>query len=73
MLAGPVAAADRQPLDRVLVEEWPGRDDDEEGEGGAAQANPDGQLDVLQEVPYEECDCLRERERKRKSTRACQP
>ncbi len=51
-LAGPTS--DWQPFNRVSIEEGPRRYDEEKCEGGAAEANPDGQLDVLQEIANEE-------------------
>lgn len=42
----------------MLVEEGPRRDDGDEGKGGAAEAKPDGELDVLEEVSDEEGNCL---------------
>lgn len=43
----------------MSVEERPGRDNEDEGCGGAREANVDGELDVLQEVADEEGDSLR--------------
>lgn len=37
----------RQPVLRVLVVEWPRWHDDKEGEGGAGEANVQGEADVL--------------------------
>lgn len=37
----------RQPILWILVEEWPRRNDDDEGEGGASEADIERQLDVL--------------------------
>lgn len=47
-----------QPALGVLVVEGPRRNDDEEGEGGAGEADVERQLDVLLREPDEEGDNL---------------
>ena len=44
----------------MLVEEWPWGNDDEEGESGASEADPETQRDILLEVSDDECDDLKE-------------
>ena len=48
----------RQPVLGVLVVEGPRRDDDEEGEGGAGEANVECELDVLLREANEESNNL---------------
>jgi hypothetical protein len=47
---GRLATANRQPLDRVFLEEGPGWDDGDKGHGCAGKANLEGQRDILGEV-----------------------
>ena len=47
-----------QPVLGVLVVEGPRRDDDEEGEGGAGEANVECELDVLLREANEESNNL---------------
>jgi hypothetical protein len=55
------ASTNREPLDGVLVEEGPRRDDGNEGEGGATEGNVDRELDVLQDIADDKGDGLRYR------------
>ena len=47
-----------QPLERVFVEEWPWRNDDQEGESSASEADPETQRDVMRYVSGYESDNL---------------
>lgn len=47
-----------QPLNWVLLEEWPWWDDDEEGESGAGKTDIEGELDVLRDEADEKRDSL---------------
>jgi hypothetical protein len=42
----------------MLVEEGPWRRDDDKGEGGAGEANPQGKRYVLGDVANEKCNSL---------------
>ena len=53
-----LASADRKPLDGVLVVERPWRDGGDEGDGGAAECNVNGELDVLQDIANNKGDDL---------------
>lgn len=55
------ASADRKPLDRVLVEEGPRRDDSHERKSGSSKSNIDCKLDVLQDVADDKGDGLQSR------------
>lgn len=48
----------REPVLGVLVVEGPRRDDDEEREGSAGEANVERELDVLLREANEECNDL---------------
>ena len=58
---GGLATADRQPLDGVFIEEGPGWDDGDKGNGSAGKANLEGQRDVLGEIADEEGNGLFEK------------
>ena len=47
---GPRSATNGQPFDWVSVIDGPWRDCDEEDEGGATEGDPEGKLDVLEDV-----------------------
>lgn len=47
-----------QPALRILVEERPRGNDDEEGESGSCKSNVESQADVLAHVAHEESDDL---------------
>jgi hypothetical protein len=47
-----------EPFHGIAVEEWPGRNDNDECEGGSAESNPHGELDVLQVETNKERDDL---------------
>ena len=49
-----------QPAFRVLVVERPGRHNDEEGDGGAGEANIEGEADILLYVADDEGQDLKQ-------------